>query len=75
MFHIHFDPVTTELILKKKKIASVTYVGDNSSATISALTITDDLGLIVNNLTVNNYLELEENAAFNIFDESSVEVR
>jgi len=75
MFHIHFDPVTTELILKKKKIASVTYVGDNSSATISALTITDDLGLIVNNLTVNNYLELEENAAFNIFDESTVEVR
>jgi len=75
MFHIHFDPVTTELILKKKKIASVTYVGDNSSATVSALTITDDLGLIVNNLTVNNYLELEENAAFNIFDESSVEVR
>lgn len=75
MFHIHFDPITSELVLKKKKIASVTYVGDDSSATVSALSVSTDLGLIVNNLTVNNYLEVQENGAFNIYDESSVEVR
>lgn len=75
MFHIHFDPITSELVLKKKKIASVTYVGDGSSATVSALSVSTDLGLIVNNLTVNTYLEVQENGAFNIYDESSVEVR
>lgn len=74
MFYLHFDPISTEVILKKKKITSVSYVGDASAATVSALTIPTDFSLIINNLTVNNSLELEQNGSFNIFDESTVEI-
>lgn len=74
MFYLHFDPISTEVILKKKKIASVSYVGDASAATVSSLIIPTDFNLIVNNLIVNNSLELEQNGSFNIFDESTVEI-
>ena len=73
MINLHFDPITTELVLGKKKKDSGAGVG--TSATVSALIVPAFLELQVNNLTVMDYLELTETGAFTVFSQSAVEVR
>lgn len=74
MFNLHFDPVTTELVVgKKKKVASSG--GEGNTATLSALLVTTPLELQVNNLKVIDFVEITESGAFSVNFNSAVEVR
>jgi hypothetical protein len=74
MFNLQFDPVTTEMVIGKKKKSTTVVIGDGSSATISALIVPAPLELMVNNLTVIDFVEITDTGAFSIYTDSSVEV-
>lgn len=74
MFNLHFDPVTTELVVGKKKKA-VNSGGEGNTATLSALLVTAPLELQVNNLKVIDFVEITETGAFSVYSNSAVEVR
>lgn len=67
---MHFDPITTEMVIGKKKKSTVTA----SSATISALIVPAPLELLVNNLTIVDQVELTETGALTIYADGAVEV-
>jgi len=74
MFNLHFDPVTTELVVgKKKKVASSG--GEGNTATLSALLVTTPLELQVNNLKIIDFVEITENGSLSVYSNSAVEVR
>lgn len=74
MFNLQFDPVTTEMVIGKKKKSTTVVIGDGSSATVSALIVPAALELMVNNLTVIDFVEITDTGAFSIYTDSSVEV-
>lgn len=74
MFSLQFDPVTTEMVIGKKK-KTVVPGGEGNTATLSALLVTSPLELQVNNLKVINYIEVTESGAFSVYSNSAVEVR
>lgn len=74
MFNLHFDPVTTELVVGKRKKSTIVD-GESSTATLSALIVTNPLELQVNNLKVIDFVEITESGAFSVNFNSAVEVR
>lgn len=74
MFNLQFDPITTEMVIGKRKKKETVVIGDGSSATISALIVPAPLELMVNNLTVIDTIEITDTGAFTIYSDSSVEV-
>ena len=73
MFNLQFDPITTEMVIgKKKKIAVPPTEG--SSATLSALIVPAPLELLINNLRIIEYIEITDTGAFSIYVDSVVEV-
>lgn len=74
MFNLQFDPITTEMVIGKRKKRETVVIGDGSSATISALIVPAPLELMVNNLTVIDTIEITDTGAFTIYTDSSVEV-
>jgi hypothetical protein len=72
MFSLHFDPVTTEMVIGKRKKQPGT--GTVSTATLSALIVPMPLELLVNNLNVVDSIEITDTGAFTIFPNSAVEV-
>jgi len=73
MFSLQFDPVTTEMVIGKRK--KTVAIGDGSSATLSALLVPAPLELLVNNLTVLDNIEITDSGSFTINSVSAVEVR
>lgn len=71
MFVIQFDPITTNLVVGKKKKQPASA---KSSATLSALVVSNDLSLLIDNLTILDQIEVTENGAFIVNEDSMVEV-
>lgn len=70
MLTLHFDPITTEMVVvKKRKIAQI-----SNNVVVSALVVPNFLELQVNNLSVKDQVEITENGSFSIYEEGSVEV-
>jgi hypothetical protein len=69
MFVFQFDPITTEIVINKRQRRLTT-----SSATMSELIVSNDLSLLIDNLTIINQIELTEAGSFIINDNSTVEV-
>lgn len=70
MLTLHFDPITTEMVVvKKRKIAKI-----SNNVVVSALVVPNFLELQVNNLAVKDQIEITENGSFSIYEEGSVEV-
>lgn len=72
MINILFDPVTTQLIIGRKKSANGG--GGNSVAKMSSLYIPNSLELQTNSILVENYVELTDSGSFIIAEASTVEV-
>ena len=73
MFNLQFDPITTEMVIGKKKKIAVPSTG-GSSATLSALVVPAPLELLINNLRIIEHIEITDTGAFSIYVDSVVEV-
>lgn len=73
MFNLHFDPVTTQLVIGKKKKSGTAGVG-GGIATMSALYVVNDLELQINTVIVKDYIEVAEDGTFTVFEASTVEI-
>jgi hypothetical protein len=73
MLNVQFDPITTEMVIGKRK--KTTAIGGGSSATLSALLVPVSLELLVNSLTVLDNIQITDTGSFTINTSSSVEVR
>jgi hypothetical protein len=73
MFNLHFDPVTTQLVIGRKKRSGSTGV-NGGNATMSALYVVNDLELQVNTVIVKDYIEVAETGTFTVFEASTVEI-
>lgn len=75
MFNIQYDPVTTQLVIGRKRKKSTVVISDGSSATLSPLVVTTYLELLINNLTVIDYLEVTEDGIFSVYLNGATEIR
>jgi hypothetical protein len=73
MFNLHFDPVTTQLVIGKKRKSNVGGVG-GSSATMSALYVVNDLELQINTVIIKDFIEVAEDGSFTVFQNGAVEI-
>jgi hypothetical protein len=73
MFNLHFDPVTTQLVIGKKKKSGSGGV-NGGIATMSALYVVNDLELQINTVIVKDYIEVAEDGSFTVFQASTVEI-
>ena len=73
MFNLHFDPVTTQLVIGKKRKSDVGGVG-GSAATMSALHIVNDLELQINIVIIKDFIEVADNGSFTVFQNGVVEI-
>lgn len=73
MFNLHFDPVTTQLVIGKKKKSGSGSVG-GGIATMSALYVVNDLELQINTVIVKDYIEVADDGSFTVFQASTVEI-
>jgi hypothetical protein len=74
MFNLHFDPVTTQLVIGKKKKSGTGGGSGGGIATMSALYVVNDLELQINTVIVKDYIEVAEDGTFTVFDASTVEI-
>lgn len=72
MFNLQYDPVTTQLVIGRKKKPTGGING--AIATMSALYVVNDLELQVNNVIVKDYIEVAEDGSFTVFTASTVEI-
>ena len=75
MFNIQYDPVTTQLVIGRKRKKSTVVISDGTSATLSPLVVTTYLELLINNLNVIDYIEITENGIFSVYLDGAVELR
>jgi hypothetical protein len=73
MFNLHFDPVTTQLVIGKKKKSGTGSV-NGGIATMSALYVVNDLEMQINTVIVKDYIEVADDGSFTVFQNSAVEI-
>lgn len=73
MFNLQFDPVTTQLVIGKKK-KKITDSFGGSLATMSALYVFNDLELQINQIIVKDYIEVAEMGSFTVAVDGAVEI-
>lgn len=77
MFNLHFDPITTGLLVVKKKKELVVVPSDDAtgiSATIGSIAISNEFKLLDNNLKIIDSIEISDSGSIDIRENGFVEI-